>query len=128
MPGSAGIGDPYFPLDGNGGLDVLRYSVHDRYSFARGRLSGWTRLKVRATENLSSFHLDLLLDTSKVFVDGSRAAFRQVGKHELRIKPDEPLRAGERFEVVVRYAGQAGRGSPTRASATGWPTPTRSSR
>ncbi len=59
--GLAGIGDPYFPLDGNGGMDVLHYSVHDRYSFARGRLTGWTRLQVRATQNLSSFHLDLLL-------------------------------------------------------------------
>ena len=32
--GSAGIGDPYFPLDGNGGIDVLSYDVHDRYGFA----------------------------------------------------------------------------------------------
>ena len=107
--GSAGIGDPYFPLDGNGGLDVLRYSVHDRYSFAHGRLSGWTRLEVRATQKLRSFHLDLLLDTSTVLVDGRRAAFRRVDKHELRIKPDEPVSAGERFEVVVRYDGKPGR-------------------
>ena len=26
-PGSAGAGDPYFPLDGNGGYDVKHYDV-----------------------------------------------------------------------------------------------------
>ena len=30
-PGAPGIGDPYFPKDGNGGIDVKSYDVHDRY-------------------------------------------------------------------------------------------------
>ncbi len=42
-------------------------------------------------------------------VDGGRAAFRRVDQHELRITPDKPVPAGERFEVVVRYAGKPGR-------------------
>jgi len=41
VSGAAGIGDPYFPEDGNGGIDVLSYAVHDSYRFT-GRLSGWT--------------------------------------------------------------------------------------
>lgn len=29
MPGASGMGDPYFPQDGNGGIDVLHYDVRD---------------------------------------------------------------------------------------------------
>jgi len=42
-PGAPGIGDPYFPKDGNGGIDVLHYDVHDSYTFGSGRLHGRTR-------------------------------------------------------------------------------------
>ncbi len=42
--GGGGIGDPYFPRDGNGGIDVLHYDVRDRYDFGSGRLAGRTRL------------------------------------------------------------------------------------
>ena len=38
--GSAGIGDSYFPKDGNGGYDVLRYNIHDRYRLKSGHLVG----------------------------------------------------------------------------------------
>ena len=31
VDGTAGIGDTYFPLDGNSGIDVLHYDVRDRY-------------------------------------------------------------------------------------------------
>ena len=31
--GADGIGDPYFPLDGNGGIDVAHYRIHDVYRF-----------------------------------------------------------------------------------------------
>jgi hypothetical protein len=30
-PGAAGIGDPYFPLAGNGDYDVQRYRLEVRY-------------------------------------------------------------------------------------------------
>ena len=44
VAGAAGIGDPYFPLDGNGGYDVAHYDVHDTYAVRRpARLSGRTR-------------------------------------------------------------------------------------
>ncbi len=102
--GAPGIGDPYFPLDGNGGIDVLHYSVHDRYDFERKRISGWTRLKIRATDDLSAFNLDLLLDAKGVTVDGKRARIRQPGRHELRIVPKRAIDAGTRFTMVVRYA------------------------
>ena len=107
--GAPGIGDPYFPLDGNGGIDVLHYSVHDRYDFERKRLAGRTRLTVRATEHLSSFSLDFLLDARRVTVDGRPADYRKPTRHELRITPRRTLPAGRTFTVVVRYAGSPAR-------------------
>jgi aminopeptidase N len=108
-PGSAGIGDAYFPLDGNGGIDVTRYQVHDRYRFGQRRLSGWTALTVRATQDLSRFDLDFLLPVHRVTVDGRRAEFRRVAGHELRIVPATPLLDGQRFRVRVAYDGHPGR-------------------
>src|SRR5262245_29919075 len=105
-PGSPGIGDPYFPRDGNGGIDVLHYDVHDSYAFGSESLRGRTRLEVRATQNLSRFDLDFLLPVRSVTVDGHRAVFRHVGDHELRITPSTSLASGSRFSVTVRYAGR----------------------
>ena len=104
-PGSAGIGDPYFPTDGNGGIDVLHYDIHDAYAFDSGRLSGWTRLRVRATQDLSRFNLDFLLPVKKVVVDGAPADFARPGRHELQITPRKALASGATFTVKVTYAG-----------------------
>jgi aminopeptidase N len=104
-PGASGIGDPYFPHDGNGGIDVLHYDVRDSYSFQTGRLTGRTGLDVRATQDLSRFDLDFLLPVSAVTVDGKRARFRRSGDHELRIRPAGPIAAGRRFRVSVDYDG-----------------------
>lgn len=103
--GAPGIGDPYFPLDGNGGIDVRSYHVHDRYRFREGRLSGWTALRLTATEALSGFNLDFLLPVSRVKIDGRRVHFDQ-GRHELSV--DAPLEAGRDVRVVVRYSGRPG--------------------
>jgi aminopeptidase N len=104
-PGAAGIGDPYFPRDGNGGIDVLSYDIHDRYGFRHGRLSGWTDLRIRGTAAISSFDLDFLLPARSVRVDGRSVAFSQ-SQHELVVRrgldPDEVV------DVRVRYAGRPG--------------------
>ncbi|WP_372728517.1 M1 family metallopeptidase [Nocardioides sp.] len=107
-PGAAGIGDPYFPLDGNGGIDVRRYQVHDRYSFGSGRLSGHTRLTIRATQALSRFNLDLLLPVRGVRIAGRPVEFRKPNRHELQITPRRPIAAGTVFRVRVSYAGRPG--------------------
>ncbi len=104
-PGAEGIGDPYFPQDGNGGIDVLHYDVRDAYSFASGRLAGRTTLEVRATQDLSRFDLDFLLPVRSVTVDGRRARFRTGGGHELRITPATAVVSGAQFRVVVKYDG-----------------------
>jgi len=105
-PGAPGIGDPYFPHDGNGGIDVVHYDVHDAYTFGSGTLRGRTRLDVRATQDLSRFDLDFLLPVRSVTVNGRRAEFRRVGDHELRITPSTALAADSQFRVSVRYAGK----------------------
>jgi aminopeptidase N len=105
-PGARGMGDPYFPKDGNGGIDVLHYDVRDSYRFGTGRLSGRTMLDVRATQDLSRFDLDFLLPVRSVTVNGRRATFEHAGDHELRIKPAAPLAKGTRFRVSVQYAGR----------------------
>ena len=108
-PGSSGIGDPYFPQDGNGGIDVQRYDVRDRYALASKRLRGNTRITLRTTQDLSSFNLDFLLGVRKVTVDGVRAKHARPGKHELRITPASPLTTGDTVTVVVSYAGRPAR-------------------
>jgi aminopeptidase N len=104
--GAAGIGDAYFPLDGNGGIDVMHYRIHDTYRFDDRHLRGRTRLTVRATEDLKSFHLDFLLPVHRVSVDGQHAGYDQAtSRHELVVVPKRPVRAGDTVEVVVAYAG-----------------------
>jgi aminopeptidase N len=101
--GSAGIGDPYFPLDGNGGIDVRRYDVHDRYRFADRRLSGRTAVTLRATETLSSFNLDFLLPVRSVTIGGRDVDFEKTD-HELVV--NHRVDAGDTVRLVVRYAGK----------------------
>jgi aminopeptidase N len=104
-PGSPGIGDPSFPRDGNGGYDVAHYAVSDRYAVRTGALRGSTTVSATATQDLSSFHLDLVLVPDAVSVDGRAARFAKAGRHELVVTPVASLPAGSRFTVVVRYHG-----------------------
>lgn len=106
--GSSQGTDPYWPLDGNGGTDAQHYDVRVRYDFASGMLRGRTAITLTATADLRSFSLDLLLPTTGVRVDGRKARFRKVGKHDLRVVPKAPIAAGTTFRVVVRYAGKPG--------------------
>ncbi len=57
-PGAAGIGDDYFPLDGNGGYDVQDYDLTLAYDPETRVLSGTAVVTAVATQNLSSFNLD----------------------------------------------------------------------
>ena len=110
VAGASGIGDPYWPLDGNGGIDVASYAISNRYVLATKRLSGRTTIALGATSDLSSFSLDFLLKVSKVTVDGTEAAFDRTDEgHELRITPVSPLAAGSRHTVVVTYADHPGK-------------------
>ena len=57
-PGASGIGDGYFPLDGNGGYDVDHYDLSISYDPKTDALRGIARIDATATQNLSTFNLD----------------------------------------------------------------------
>jgi hypothetical protein len=104
-PGAPGIGDPYFPLDGNGGYDVQRYLLSFRYEPANDTLTGVERIRATATQNLSSFNLDLVgLHVRAIRVDGQPATWSRNG-HELTITPRRGLPAHTHYETVIVYDG-----------------------
>ncbi|MEU6480511.1 M1 family metallopeptidase [Streptomyces sp. NPDC047017] len=103
--GAPGIGDPYFPELGNGGFDARHYDLDVAYDPGTGRLDGRTTLTAHATENLSSFDLDLQkLQVTRVEVDGRAARFTRAGD-ELRVTPRGTLRKNRSFTVTVTYGG-----------------------
>jgi aminopeptidase N len=103
--GAPGIGDPYFPKEGNGGFDVQHYDLRLSYTPQTKRLGGVAHIRARALANLSRFDLDLKgLKVRRVQVDGRRATFRRAGS-ELRITPGTALTTGQEFRVSVRYGG-----------------------
>ena len=95
--GSPGLGDPYFPLAGNGGYDVKHYSLDLDYVRAGNQLDATAVISARATQNLSRFNLDLRGFTiSSLRVDGSPARFTRDGQ-ELIITPRKRLKRGTLF-------------------------------
>ena len=119
-PGASGLGDPYFPLAGNGGYDALHYDLRLAYVPESGSLSGSTVLQARATQNLSRFDLDLAgLTVRTVTVDRRTASFRRAGQ-ELVITPDAGIRSGRTFSVEVSYAGVPKAITDADGSTEGW--------
>ena len=106
-PGSAGLGDPFFPFAGNGGYDVGHYALTLSYDPATKVLDGRALIMARATQDLSRFNLDLRgFTVSGVTVDGRAGSFVRDGQ-ELIVTPAQPLRDGSTFAVDVTYAGPA---------------------
>lgn len=104
--GSPGIGDPYYPTDGNGGYDVADYNVSIKYDPQSKHLDGTTVVTAKATDALDKFNLDLYkLKVQSVKVDGADAKFQQTGDHELEITPAKQLAKGADFKVEVVYGG-----------------------
>jgi aminopeptidase N len=119
-PGSAGLGDPFFPRAGNGGYDVAHYALQLRYAPHTGRLRGVERLRATATESLSRFDLDFRgLRVSSLRVGGRSASFRRRGQ-ELIVTPRAGIRTGERFTVLVRYRGRPHFLTDPDGSKDGW--------
>ncbi|GAA2208166.1 M1 family metallopeptidase [Nonomuraea monospora] len=104
-PGAPGIGDVYFPDYGNGGYDVKHYNLKLDYQPGADRLDGKATLLATATQSLTRFNLDFLLDVREVKVNGGLAAFARTGAHELEITPARPLPRFLPFVVEVTYGG-----------------------
>ena len=104
-PGAAGAGDPYFPLDGNGGYDTDHYLLDLRYDPATDTLDGTATIEARATQNLSRFNLDLEgLTVHSVQVNDRVAVWSRDGG-ELTITPSEGIRERKRFTTKIAYSG-----------------------
>jgi hypothetical protein len=103
--GAPGIGDPYFPNDGNGGYDVGHYDLAVGYQPDSGVLTGTTTVQAKATQALSTFDLDFDgLTVRSVAVNGSSARWSRSGA-ELVVTPAHQLAPGAPLTVVVRYDG-----------------------
>jgi aminopeptidase N len=119
-PGSDGLGDPFFPLAGNGGYDVSHYALRLSYSPQTGHLAGSATISATATQNLSRFDLDLRgFDISRLTVNGQTASFARAGQ-ELVITPQAGLPAAQPFTVVVDYTGQPQVVTDPDGSIEGW--------
>ena len=117
-PGAPGLGDQYFPDYGNGGYDVSHYDIRLRYYPSTDTLTGTTTILATATQELSSFDLDFVLDTESVLVNNRPATFARQGDHELVVTPPRTLRAGQAMTVVVKYSGVPS--SKVAAGFTAW--------
>ncbi len=104
-PGTPGVGDSYYPLDGNGGYDALHYGLDLRYTPKTDVLAGVATIRARAKQNLSRFNLDLDgLTVRSVTVNGKRAKWGRANG-ELTVVPSRGLRRGVGFSTVVTYDG-----------------------
>jgi aminopeptidase N len=102
--GAPGIGDAYYPLDGNGGYDVSHYDIRLSYQPATDLVSGTTTILAKATKSLSRFNLDFLLKVQSVRVNNAPAAFTSTPNGELTVTPARTLPQGSDLTIVVRYS------------------------
>ncbi|WP_040803565.1 M1 family metallopeptidase [Nocardia concava] len=114
--GAPGVGDPYYPMDGNGGYDAGHYDVTISYDPPTHKLTGSTRIDAVATQALRTFDLDYSGPAiSKVTVNNLPAWFDRTGEHELVVTPMIPLLPGLPFTVQVEYTGEV-----TGTDGEGW--------
>jgi aminopeptidase N len=121
VAGSAGSGDPYFPLAGNGGYDARHYALDIEYVAETKRFDGRSKMVAVATQNLHRFNLDLrdFMTVESVRVNGKPADFEHEGQ-ELSISPRPKIKDGDRFVVRVVYGGTQEPVTDPDESIEGW--------
>src|SRR5215207_112471 len=107
--GGPSVGDPYFPDAGSSGYDVIKYEIAIDWDAGSESMRSTTTITARASQPLSSFYLDLALQTDKVEVNGQDASFEKRDFQDVRVVPAAPITAESTFEVVVNYSGAPGR-------------------
>jgi aminopeptidase N len=108
ISGSSSLNDPLYPWMGNGGYDAKHYTIDLRVPADHKTVEGMTVMEATATEDLSSFNLDLgSLQVKSVLVNGARANFNH-DDPELTITPSETISKGSSFRVQVVYMGTPG--------------------
>jgi aminopeptidase N len=117
--GSEGLGDPYYPTDGNGGYDVTDYNVSISYDPATQHLDGDTTVTATATAELNKFNLDLNgLDVAGVEVNDAPVEFSREGEHELVIKAS--VAKGAEFRTRIKYSGKPIKAEDGQLGVNGW--------
>ncbi|MBO0515163.1 M1 family metallopeptidase, partial [Streptomyces beijiangensis] len=121
-PGAPGVGDPLYPTLGNGGYQVTHYDLTFDFTPVTYDFTGTVKMSAKATQDLSSFNLDLDGPTvDKITVDGRAADFgiTQTGTtgYEVTVTPARRLRQGDAFAVVADFHGN---GKAPLVSVTGW--------
>ncbi|WP_328296471.1 M1 family metallopeptidase [Streptomyces sp. NBC_00435] len=120
--GLDGLGDPYFPLSGNGGYHVQHYDLTLGYDPGTRRLNGNAVITASATQALTRFNLDLNgLEITSITVDGTKATFRRTGQ-ELEVTPKQALPNGQVFRTTVVYSGTPKPVTDPDGSSEGWMT------
>ncbi|MEU4269502.1 M1 family metallopeptidase [Streptomyces sp. NPDC026092] len=120
-PGADGAGDPLFPTLGNGGYDVLHYDLSFDFTPVTYDFGGVMKIYATATQDLSSFNLDIdSLAVDEVTVNGKAATWAvSLGKsgQELTVTPARALHDDLPFVVTVAYHGN---GKTKPVGAPGW--------
>ncbi|WP_223773475.1 M1 family metallopeptidase [Streptomyces sp. 135] len=107
-PGAPGLGDPLFPLDGNGGYRVDRYYLDFDWQAPKTPFEAATTIRATSTQALSRFNLDFAGNTlHAVTVNGSKAGASRE-RDELTVTPKAPIRKGSSFTVRVTYTADPG--------------------
>ncbi|MEO3762588.1 M1 family metallopeptidase [Streptomyces sp. B8F3] len=102
----AGVGDPYFPVDGSGLFTLTHHTLEVDFDVASGVLRGRARLEIAVSADVPAIALDFGLPAHEVVVDGSPLPAKAVpGK--LVIEPDAGLSAGS-HHLDITYAGSPG--------------------
>jgi aminopeptidase N len=101
--GAPGLGDSYYPLDGNGGYDVSHYDIRISYTPNVDLVSGTTTINAVATQDLTQFNLDFFLQTKSVRVNNAPATFKSTPDGELVVTPNRTLTKGTNLTIVVSY-------------------------
>jgi aminopeptidase N len=104
--GSSGLGDSLYPDFGNGGYNVIHYTLDITVNdVATSDLTAITAIEAQATQDLISFNLDFVgFDITSLTVNDQSAKFDRKGR-ELIITPSVSLKEDEAFIVVVQYQG-----------------------
>ncbi|WP_040790567.1 M1 family metallopeptidase [Nocardia paucivorans] len=114
--GSSGLGDPYYPDDGNGGYQVEHYEVAITYDPPSRHLAGTARLNAVAAQAMRVFDLDFAgPPIHRVTVNDLPAGFVRHGDHKVSVSPVLPVLPGLPFTVTVEYAGPV-----AETSGSGW--------
>jgi aminopeptidase N len=107
-PGADGLGDSIYPTYGNGGYDVIAYDIDLTFDPASGVIDATTTVRAVATQDLSSFNLDLDgLEVTAITIDGDATTFTRDGA-ELVVTPADGIATGDEFSTAVTYNGEPG--------------------